>query len=317
MSGFSRDWLRQREPLDLRARDHGCIERFASALRQRAGRPLRVLDIAAGSGASFRVLAPHIGDDQEWTLTDNDGDLLAAQADEIARWAARSGWPVAADTSPLRAPSSEAVGGQSGAPRPHSTIVDTATGRWTARGRAVDLAHEFATLDFAAFDAVTTSAFLDLVSAPWLDRFAQRLIASQRPLLAMLSVDGRRIWQPALTDDATVLAAFVQHQAIDKGFGPALGASATARLCTSLRAAEYEVTLARSDWRIDSGSAAVLAAVLDDTLQAACEARPEQTTTFFGWAHARREQLDAGCLALDVGHLDLLALPALPGAAVT
>lgn len=280
MSGFSLAWLRQREPFDLAARDRGCAVRFASALGRCARRPVHVLDLASGSGASFRALAPLVGIDQRWTLTDNDVDLLAAQSEEIARWAATQGRP----------------------------WVDPGS-RWIAQGRVIDLARQFDALDFRAFDAVTTSAFLDLVSRAWLEAFARKLKASNLPLLAMLSVDGRRVWHPAMPGDAAVHAAFEQHQSLDKGFGAALGPAAAPCLAGLLRSSGYEVTLARSDWHIGGDAHAMLVPLLDDTLHAACEACPDQAVNFSMWATARRSLLAEGALSVDIGHLDLLALP--------
>lgn len=297
MSGFSLEWLRQREPFDLAARNRDCVASFASALGRCAARPLRVLDLAAGSGASFRALAPLIGIDQHWTLTDSDAGLLAAQSVEIAHWAAAAGWSNQARPG--------AVSGSQ---------VHAGEACWIAQGRVIDLARQLDAIDFTTFDAVTTSAFLDLVSGAWLDRLARLLAEAKLPLLAMLNVDGKRLWHPALPDDAAVLAAFARHQTGDKGFGPALGLAAAPYLAQVLRNAGYEVNLARSDWHIGPDARTMLDPLLDDTVRAACEAHPDQASRFARWGAARRSQLNEGALALEVGHLDLLALPPLRSA---
>ena len=46
-------------------------------------------------------------------------------------------------------------------------------------------------------------------------------------VLAVLTVDGRRDWTPALPADERLLAAFRRHQAGDKGFGASLGNDVT------------------------------------------------------------------------------------------
>jgi len=265
MSGFSPEWLRQREPFDLAARDRTCMARFAMAIRQATHRPLRLLDLASGSGASFRALAPLIDAEQVWMLTDNDADLLSARSAH--------------------------------------------TGRWTTQHRVIDLARRLDELDFSAFDGITTSAFLDLVSRAWLARFTDKLTAARRPLLAMLSVDGRRLWHPSLPEDIAVLTAFERHQASDKGFGAALGATAAYRLADLLSARGWTVTLAHSDWHLSPDAVAMLNALLEDTLRAAYEACPEQADEFSHWGEVRQGQIARGELSLDVGHLDLLALP--------
>jgi hypothetical protein len=289
MSGFALDWLRAREPLDAAARSGECASRFAAALARPQGRPLRILDLASGSGSNFRALAPVVGGEQDWVLVDNDAALLAAQPAEIERWAQAVGW--------------QTHRAQDG------IVVAAPDGRWSARGRSLDLHHELERLDLSGFDAITTCAFLDLVSVAWLERFADLLARACRPLLAVLTVDGRRVWHPALPGDEAVLAAFARHQGGDKGFGPALGVEAAQTLARQLGSRGFEVELARSDWRIGPSAPGMLRRLLDGSVHAASEAQPARADAFAAWRTKRSVQLAAGTLSLEVGHLDLLALP--------
>lgn len=74
MSGFSADWLALRAAADARARDAGLVARLGSHL---GSRPVRILDLGAGTGASLRALAPRIGAAQHWLLADGDAGLMA------------------------------------------------------------------------------------------------------------------------------------------------------------------------------------------------------------------------------------------------
>lgn len=299
MSAFDAAWLALREPHDLRARDAGLADRFAAAVAAGSSRPVRILDLASGTGASLRALAPVIGVDQHWTLVDHDDGLVRRQAVEIARWAAGRRWAV------------DAAQGQPAADPAFVVLATTSRGtaRWTVACHRLDLAHGLEALDPAAYDGVTTSAFLDLVSSAWLERFARVLHSAARPLLAVLSADGIRTWDPALPGDATVLAAFERHQSRDKGFGPALGAAAPHRLAELLVDAGHGVMLAPSPWRIGPDDPAMLRPLLDDTLRAAAEADPDRAERFRSWAAERTRLLDAGRMSLTVGHVDLFALP--------
>lgn len=290
MSGFAADWLQRRERFDAAARDGDLARRFGAALGGRQGEPRRIVDLAAGSGANFRALAPLLGGDQDWLLLDHDPLLMAAQAAEIARWAQRNGWRC-----------DEIEGG---------VRVATADARWRARAHSLDLAQSLETVDLGACDGVTTSAFLDLVSTAWLDRLCALLTRAGLPLLAALSVDGRRAWHPSLPADALVDDAFRRHQSGDKGFGPALGSAATGHLADRLAAHGYAVSSARSDWRVGTADREMLLQMVEESAAVARAAQPADSNVFVEWSAARKAQIQSARLALVVGHLDLLAVPA-------
>ena len=72
---FSAAWLELREPYDRRARNAAVIDAVVAAL---AGRPsVTIVDLACGTGSTFRALMPRIKSRQNWRLVDNDLSLLA------------------------------------------------------------------------------------------------------------------------------------------------------------------------------------------------------------------------------------------------
>jgi hypothetical protein len=291
MSGFDANWLARRELFDIAARDADLARRFGAALRDEH-RPSRIVDLAAGTGASLRALAPHLPGDQDWLMVDRDPLLIAAQADAIACWAQQRGWQCRGIDGGIE--------------------IDNGTARWRARALQLDLALELDALDLAACDGVTTTAFLDLVSAAWLDKLCMLLARSRVPLLAALTVDGRRVWNPPLAADARINDAFSRHQARDKGFGPALGRRAAAHLADRLAGEGYDVATARSDWRIGREHRDILLAMIEETAAVACEVEPAEAACYTDWARKRRAQTEDG-LSLAIGHVDLLALGAAVG----
>lgn len=75
MSGFSADWLALREPYDRRARNKSVMDAVFELL---AGQPsVAIVDLACGTGSTFRALSPRIKARQTWRLVDNDLSLLA------------------------------------------------------------------------------------------------------------------------------------------------------------------------------------------------------------------------------------------------
>jgi SAM-dependent methyltransferase len=78
MGGFSADWLALREPFDLRARSPAVLDAVASFFEHRHA--VRVIDLACGTGSTLRALSPRLPPRQNWTLVDNDPNLLARAA---------------------------------------------------------------------------------------------------------------------------------------------------------------------------------------------------------------------------------------------
>jgi SAM-dependent methyltransferase len=290
MSGFDKDWLALREPFDREARSPELAGRLISALAN--CEVPRIVDLGGGTGANFRVLAPLIGRDQHWRVLDLDRGLLDHALGAIAEWARESGWAARREG-------------------PQTVVVEAATGRWSLTVEGFDLSAALEICPFESFDAVVTTAFLDLVSAAWVERFAHRLAQSQRPFLATLTVDGRRSWSPAHSDDAWIESAFRDHQGGDKGFGPSLGVDATEAASRALGARGFRVQERASDWRIEGVLAhAMLARLMEDSAAVAYEVCPAESSRIEAWRRLRLAQIERAELGYLVGHRDLLALPA-------
>jgi SAM-dependent methyltransferase len=75
MSGFSAEWLALREPYDVRARNPAVLDALAAAFRGLTA--VGIVDLACGTGATLRAIAPRLPQRQNWRLADNDLGLLA------------------------------------------------------------------------------------------------------------------------------------------------------------------------------------------------------------------------------------------------
>jgi len=83
MSSFTAGWLALREPADAAARSAALAAGFAGS----AG---RIVDLASGTGANIRYLAPRLPDARRWLAVDRDRQLLAAAS-----------WPADTDVATL------------------------------------------------------------------------------------------------------------------------------------------------------------------------------------------------------------------------
>jgi SAM-dependent methyltransferase len=267
------------------------VHRLAS-LRTDASRPLRVIDLACGTGANLRWLAPRLGGAQQWLVVDHDADLLRCWPEHLA---AADGTRTGIDKG-LHQPLSFA------GPGFEAGIVRQQT----------DLMAGLESLPWHAADLVTASALLDLVGTTWLHRLVTASAASGVAILMSLNVDGRHVWTPEDPADASVDRLFAKHQQQDKGLGPALGAEAVAALRQALESAGYRVFTAASDWWVDGStcpqSHAMQCALVDGMAAAAREQSPATARSIEIWQQRRLAM--AARSQLQVGHLDLLALRA-------
>src|SRR5437763_477827 len=68
-------WLALREPADAAARAEALTRRLVRAIGDQ--RPLRIVDLGAGTGANARYLMNRLPRPQQWLLVDRDPALLA------------------------------------------------------------------------------------------------------------------------------------------------------------------------------------------------------------------------------------------------
>jgi SAM-dependent methyltransferase len=279
MSGtFLADWLALREPADAAAR---CPAVMASAAAHLEGMEApRICDLACGTGATLRGLAPILPRRQHWRLVDHDPALLARARRLLAAWADRS-----AEDGPALA-------------------IEKAGRRISVTFRQADLARDPRAWE-ADTDMVTASALFDLTSECWMEGLARRLVADRMPLLALLTYDGRAALTPPDAADERVIAAVNRHQRRDKGFGPAAGPDAAAVLARCLTGHGWQVDRGESDWRLGEPDTPLMMRTIEGWCAAAAEDGAPAALLEHWMAERRR-----GLRALSVGHVDLFARPA-------
>lgn len=290
---FPLDWLALREPADHAARSRMLEQRLVAELGSR-GTPWRIIDLGTGSGSNPRHLAPRLPGPQHWRLTDHDPELLD-RAEQALRGLRHP------DGAALQFEYEQRSIGSATDPT-GASIVEPQAG---------------------PCDLITASALLDLVSAAWIDALANRARALGSLVLITMSVDGRWRFRPhgrlreqshdgaqAPSIDEQMLALYRAHQARDKGLGRALGGRAPERLAEALRSRGFDVVTAPSPWHLDRRDLALARALLAGWRDALIEQAPEQRDEIVRWAELRATALDDGALTVEVGHVDLLGIPA-------
>jgi len=180
----------------------------------------------------------------------------------------------------------------------------------TVLAKPMDLVRD---LEFALegpLDLVTASALLDLVSAQWLERFITETAARRLPVYAALTYNGAVEIEPSIAPDGDIVDYFNAHQRTDKGFGPALGPAAAARIIEGFGRVGYAVLHERSDWVLGPGDR-----VIQEALFVAWAQLPATRNAGVShdaserWLAARQQILEQGRSHLRIGHVDIFARP--------
>jgi SAM-dependent methyltransferase len=273
---FTPDWLALRERADHRSRPTALLRPLRAAWHAR--RWSRVLDLGSGTGSNFRYLASRLPGHQEWTLVDHDPDLLDR----------------------VHGPGSDPSNLRGSAIPVHRVVGDLAEEGLARIGEA---------------HLVTASALLDLVTHDWLTALARRCREAKCGALLALSYDGTIAWSPPEDpDDAWVREMVNAHQRREKGLGPALGPTAPHLAEALFQEHGFHTWLVPSPWHVGPADVDLVRALVEGWCQAVGEQAPSGDSRVREWGERRLQALARGAVGLTVGHLDLLALPAYPGA---
>jgi SAM-dependent methyltransferase len=284
MTGFSPTWLDLREPIDAASRSQHLTK---LPLRRRAGSGvLRVLDLACGTGANLRYLAPRLGGAQEWTLIDNDPVLLGTLPVRLAAWAGTVNARLSAD------------GGQAMRIRGPGFECRVCS-------RKLDLVNDMDKLENGGVQLVTASALLDLVSRQWLQALALSCHRQGVGVLFALNYDGRICIDPADPMDERLREMFNRHQCTDKGFGAALGPASALAVQQLFSGLDYQVRVQPSEWHIGPDQASLQKMLVHGWLDAAVEMAPEEVGQLQAWSSRRGMQIETSGLQISVGHADV------------
>ena len=278
-------WLALREGADIAARSATLTRAVVDAVAD--DDPVRVLDLATGTGSNIRYLLDRFpGRRQEWLAVDHSSTLLSLLPARIGAWAAARGYRVTTDAATC-----------------------------TIRGNGVDCHVETRQMDlgtlpgsdvFGPRHLVTASALLDLVSERWLAALASWCRHTRAAALFALTYNGQSSSSPAEPEDELVLALFNRHQRTDKGLGgPAAGPDAGSAAVRAFASAGFHVQSEPSDWEIEAEEPAFQRMLVDGWAFAAAEVDPAAARAIEAWKRRRLQHITDGGSRLTVGHDDV------------
>jgi hypothetical protein len=151
---------------------------------------------------------------------------------------------------------------------------------------------------------VTCSALLDVLTIDQLDAVCRAVIDNQVPALFSLTVTGTLSLTPPDPHDQRLQDAFNDHQRRAGRAGPAAATLVVNALC----AGGFMVRTQETMWQLTASSeSAFVERLLRERLDAAVAHDSTLAAIAAAWLELRRSQLRI--LGIEVGHLDILALP--------
>jgi hypothetical protein len=164
--------------------------------------------------------------------------------------------------------------------------------------------------DLTGASLVTCSALLDLITAEEVHRLARLCVEAGAAALFTLSVTGGARLTPADPLDTDLAAAFDAHQRRVVDGRRLLGPDAGAAAVEAFRALGAAVTTRPSPWRLGPAHRELTEEWLRGWIGAACEQEPALAADAGPYLRRRLAAMAAGELRAEVGHVDVLALPA-------
>ena len=290
-------WLRLREPADTAARSASLTRTIADTLVANDDAPLRVLDLATGTGANLRYLAARLPGRQRWLVVDRNAAVLAqvpALTSSLSfSWDAARRYEVRTDVN--------------------GCVIRGDRLECQVETRQLDLGTLDAVEIFAGRHLVTASALLDLASERWLRALAARCRAVGAAALFAITYNGRSSCSPVEPEDDMIRDLLNRHQKMDKGLGgPAAGPNAAECAARCFAEVGYRVRSAPSDWALGSAERELQRRLIEGWAEAATQMAPGDPSRIARWCTRRLEHLDADRSRVVVGHLDVAAwLPAI------
>ena len=279
-------WLRLREPADAAARSESLTEWIAAALPR--DQPIRAVDLATGTGANLRYLAPRLPHRQRWLVVDRDAALLALMPAVTASWGVARHYDVRTSAN--------------------GCVIRGERLECDVEARQLDLGTSTDIELFTGRHLVTASALLDLVSERWLRALAGQCRAVGAAALFAITYNGSSSCSPAEPDDEMIRDLLNRHQKRDKGLGgPAAGPDAAECAARCFAEVGYTVRSEPSNWTLGSAEQELQRRLIEGWAEAAMETGAD-ASTITRWRDRRIGHLDAGRSRIVVGHVDVAAL---------
>ena len=284
---FDVDWLNERYPFDVEARDKALETKMLALL---ADKPIVTLvDVGAGTGSNCLYFISKLSQHQKWFLIEQNTDLKKATIRRLKDYASyhKYSFDQQQDHIKIKAPKKNI----------EVTIINDS------------LLNMETCVDVSKVDIVTANAVFDLFSEAQLIQLVNIISKHQLTFYHTLSYQGM-FFEPDDPFDKIFIDTYNEHMERPQAFGKALGTKANACLLTLFEAQPCTITTATSTWQIEPNDLKMHYYLLNFMENALGEMNlpPAKQQNFEKWVQRKKELIITAQQRLKVEHLDVLVI---------
>lgn len=285
-NNFDIDWLAERYPFDVEARNK-TVEQAAVDYLKTDG-PVVIVDVGAGTGSNCLYFLDKLQQDQSWIFIEKDPALAPALINRLTEYASfhKYNWSLKDGVYEMLTPFKKVT---------FKIISDTLF----KIGQIVDL---------STVDLVVANAVFDLLSKVQISQFLDQLTQNKVACLFTLHYTGMR-FIPEDPFDQSYIDLYDGHMMRPQSFGQALGKMAAAHIVQRFEEANYTLQKGDSSWNVMQDDIKMHYYLLNFMESALSElSYPTELQDYFPkWLKYKKELIITRQQRLEVMHLDLFA----------
>ncbi len=281
---FDIDWLNERYPFDVEARDKELENKVLAHLDRKES--ISLVDVGAGTGSNCLYFIQKLSQNQNWYLIEQNAELKKATIRRLKDYASYHKYNFEQKKNTIKISSPKRA--------IRVTIINDSL---------LNLAE---VVDLKKVDLVLANAVFDLFSAGQLKEVTTIITQNKVAFYHTLSYEGMT-FEPADPFDDFFVRAYNEHMERQQDFGKALGKNASAYMVELFEATKHKLQTATSTWKIEPTDIKMHYYLLNfmENALSEMELAPAMQANFEKWTQRKKDLIIMGQQRLLIAHMDI------------
>lgn len=281
---FDRDWLQERYPFDVEARNKPLESRVLTHFEGQSA--ISLVDVGAGTGSNCLYFIDQLPQNQKWYLVEQNEALQKATIRRLKDYAAYHKYDFDRKKNKVRIKSIKKT--------VEVTIINDSL---------LNLAD---LVDLKTVDLVLANAVFDLFSKAQIEQFVNIIIDNKLAFYPTLNYE-EMDFLPSDPFDEVFIGQYNAHMERPQAFGTALGKNASPYIVELFEAKKCQIETAESIWRIEPEDIKMhyyLLNFMENALKE-MDLAPAMQENFERWVQRKKDLIIMRQQRLEIGHLDI------------